>query len=207
MSEIRYRIAKPSDAKAIANLQWHVRERYEIGISLALGKRFLEAYYKVVLNDPWEVVVCAVNEKDEMVGFASTSMNAKERFSNIKNHRLALGWAALLSVIRHPSLLKAIWLRYKSLGNSKDAPKFVNTEGVRGGYWCWLKSDDSLKSFEMSTIKNNILKELGVKELFFEVDKFNKAVYKFHLKVNKAEPIEEITLPDGRERVLMKKKL
>ena len=207
MSEIRYRIAKPSDAKDIANLQCHVRDRYEKGISLALGKRFLEAYYKVVLNDPWEVVVCAVNEKNEMVGFASTSMDAQKRFANIRKHRLALGWAAIKSVILHPSLLKALWQRYQSLDNTKGGTKFVNTEGARGGYWCWLKSDNSLKSFEMSTIKNNILKELGLKELFFEVDKFNKAVYNFHLKVNKAEPIEEIKLPDGRERVLMKKTL
>lgn len=207
MSEIRYRLAKPSDAKEIADLQWHVRDRYDKGISLALGKRFLVAYYKVVLDDPWEVVVCAVNEKDELVGFASTSMDAKERFANIKKHRISLGWAAIQSVILHPSLLKGLWQRYKSLGNSKDGPKFVNTEGARGGYWCWLKSDDSLKSFEMSNVKNNILKDLGVKEILFEVDKFNKAVYKFHLKVNKAEPLEEITLPDGRERVLMRKKL
>lgn len=207
MSEIKYRLAKPSDAKEIANLQWHVRDRYEKGISLALGKRFLVAYYKVVLNDPWEVVVCAINENDEMVGFASTSMDARERFKNIRKHRIALGWAALQSLILHPTLLKALWQRYRSLGDSKNAPKFVNTQGARGGYWCWLKSDDSLKSFEMSKVKNNILKELGVKELFFEVDKFNKAVYKFHLKVNKAEPLEEITLPDGRERVLMKKEL
>ena len=207
MSKIRYRLAKPSDAKEIANLQWHVRDRYDKGISLALGKHFLVAYYKVVLNDPWEVVVCAINENDEMVGFASTSMDAKKRFNNIRKHRLALGWAAIRSVIFHPTLLKDLWLRYKSLGDSNSGPKFVNTEGARGGYWCWLKSDDSLKSFEMSKIKNNILKELGIKELFFEVDKFNKAVYKFHLKVNKAEPLQEITLPDGRERVLMRKKL
>ncbi len=207
MSEIRYRLAKPSDAKEIADLQWHVRDRYDKGISLALGKRFLTAYYKVVLNDPWEVVVCAVNDNDEMLGFASTSMDAKKRFSNIRKHRIALGWAALQAVILHPSLLKGLWQRYRSLDNSNDGQKFVNTEGARGGYWCWSKSDDSLKSVEMSKIKNNILKELGVKELFFEVDKFNKAVYKFHLKVNKAEPLEEITLPDGRERVLMRKKL
>ena len=56
-------------------------------------------------------------------------------------------------------------------------------------------------------MKNEIIKQLGAQELLFEVDKFNKAVYKFHLKVNKAEPIEEITLPDGRVRVLMRKKI
>lgn len=207
MSEIRYRLAKPSDAKEIADVQWHVRDRYTEGISLSLGRGFLKAYYKVVLNDPWEVVVCAVNEEGKIIGFASTSMDAKSRFRNIRQHRLTLGWAALKSIICHPHLLKDLLQRYRSLDENNKGIKFVNTEGVRGGYWCWLKSDDSLKSFEMSQKKNNILRELGIKELFFEVDKFNKAVYKFHLKVNKAEPLEEITLPDGRVRVLMRKKL
>ena len=57
----------------------------------------------------------------------------------------------------------------------------------------------------MSNLKNNILYELGVRELFFEVDKSNTMVYKYQLKANNAQPIEEINLPDGRIRVLMKK--
>lgn len=207
MSEIRYRLAKPSDAKEIADVQWHVRDRYTQGIFLSLGKSFLKSYYKIILNDPWEVVVCAVNESGRIVGFASTSMNAKQRFTNIRHHKITLGLAAIRAIFCHPSLVKELWQRYRSLSGKDHERQFVHTEGVRGGYWCWLKSDDSLKSLELSQVKNNILRELGVKELFFEVDKFNKAVYKFHLKVNKAEPIEEITLPDGRVRVLMRKKL
>lgn len=206
MSEIRYRLAKPSDAKEIADVHWHVRDRYTQGIFLSLGKGFLEACYKVILDDPWEVVVCAVNEDNKIVGFASTSMDAKERYKNIRAHKIKLGWAAIRNLIIHPTLIKGVWQRYRSL-EDKSNVQFVHTEGVRGGYWCWLKSNDSLKSFEMSNIKNNILKELGVNELFFEVDKFNKTVYRYHLKINKAEPIEEVTLPDGRVRVLMKKKL
>lgn len=207
MGEIRYRLAKPSDAKEIANVHWHVRDRYTQGIFLSLGKGFLKSYYKVVLNDPWEVVVCAVNESGKIVGFASTSLDAKKRYTNIKQHKITLGIAAIRAILCHPSLFKDLWQRYRSLSGKTNRGQFVHTEGVRGGYWCWLKSDDSLKSFEMSQVKNNILRELGVNELFFEVDKFNKAVYKFHLKVNKAEPIEDITLPDGRVRVLMRKKL
>ena len=207
MSEIRYRLAKPSDAKEIAYVHWHVRDRYTQGIFLSLGQRFLEAYYKIILDDPWEVVVCAVNDQGKIVGFTSTSMNAKERYENIRNHKIVLGYAALKAIVRHPSLLKGVWQRYKSLSGDDKSRQFVHTEGARGGYWCWLKNDDSLKSFELTQVKNEILKQLGVKEFFFEVDKFNKAVYKFHLKVNRAEPLEEITLPDGRERVLMRKKL
>ena len=66
--------------------------------------------------------------------------------------RSQLGVAALGAIIKHPSLFKEVWIRYKSLSNSKNAPSLVHTEGVRGEYWCWLKDDDSLKSVEMSTL-------------------------------------------------------
>ena len=207
MSEIKYRLAKPSDAKEIADVHWHVRDRYTQGIFLSLGRGFLAAYYKIILDDPWEVVVCAVNEDGKIVGFVSTSLDAKRRYENIRKHRFVLGWAALKALIFHPSLIKGVWQRYRSLDDNNHTAQFVNKEGVRGGYWCWIKGDDSLKSMELSKVKNEIIKQLGAQELLFEVDKFNKAVYKFHLKVNKAEPIEEITLPDGRVRVLMRKKI
>ena len=207
MSEIIFRLAKPSDAKQLADVQMHVKERYNEGIALALGKRYITAYYKIILNDPWEVVICAVNEDGKIVGFISDSLNAKERFENIRKHRLTLGFAAMTSLILHPSLIKDVWQRYKSLNNKNSKEKFVHTEGVRVGYWCWLKSDDSLKSVELNHANGAILYALGVRVIYFEVDKFNKAVYKYNIKVNKAEPVEEITLPDGRVRVLMKMNL
>ena len=208
MGTISYRLAKPSDAKQIASCHWHVRDRYTRGIFLSLGERFLRTYYNIILDDPYEVVVCAEKE-GRIIGFASTTLDAAAQAKNLKSHKWSLGFAAMGAIIRRPSLIKAVWERYRSLSDDKNAPSFVHTEGVRGEYWCWLKTeeDDSLSSMELSKIKNHILYDLGVRELFFEVDKFNTHVYKYHLKVNKAEPIEEITLPDGRERVLMRKVL
>lgn len=205
MSEIRYRLAKPSDAKEIADVHWHVRDRYSQGIFLSLGKGFLEAYYKVTLNDPWEVVICAINEEGKIVGFVGNTLDAKHKYENVRSHKIYLGFAAIMALILRPSLIKEVWKRYRSLGNKGS--QFIKKDGVRGGYWCWLKSDDSLQSVELQHVNGKILRAFEVKEIFFEVDKFNKAVYKYHLKVNKAEPVEEITLPDGRVRVLMRKKL
>lgn len=206
MSEIRYRLAKPSDAKEIADVHWHVRDRYTQGIFLSLGKGFLESYYKIILDDPWEVVVCAVNEDGKILGFSSTTMDAREQAGRLKKRKIRLALSALRNMLLKPSLFKEVWMRYRSLDN-KSSQSFIHTEGARGEYWCWLKSEDSLKSIELSEVQNKVLYELGLREKYFEVDKFNKSVYKFHLKVNKAEPIEEITLPDGRVRVLMKKTL
>ena len=205
MSEIRYRLAKPSDAKEIADVHWHVRDRYDKGIFLSLGKGFLKSYYKITLDDPWEVIICAINEDDKIVGFTEATLDSERKFRNIKKHRFLLGCSALRAVLFHPSLFSAVWQRYRSLGN--NGQKFLKTDGVRVGYWCWLKSDDSLKSTELGLVNYRILRDLGVKEYFFEIDKFNKAVYKYNLKILKAEPIEEITLPDGRVRVMMKMKV
>lgn len=207
MSEIRFRIAKPSDAKQLAYCHWHVRDRYTQGIFLSLGKSFLRTYYKIILDDPYEVVVCA--EKDgKVIGFSSATLDAASQAKTLKKHKIQLGFSALWAIVFKPSLIKGVWQRYRSLSNDKNVPEFVHTEGVRGEYWCWLKEyEDGFKSVEVGKAKENIIYDLGYKELLFEVDKFNKRVYKFYTKIEKCEPLEEITLPDGRERVLFKKNL
>ena len=74
MANIRFRLAKPSDARQLANCHWTVRDRYTDGIFLSLGKGFLRAYYEVMLDNPDEIVVCAENENGEIVGFSSGSL-------------------------------------------------------------------------------------------------------------------------------------
>ena len=207
MSEIIFRLAKPCDAKQIANCHWHVRDRYRQGIFLSLGEGFLRAYYKIVLNDPWEVVVCAVNKEGKIVGFTSSTIDAEAQAKNLRNHRIILGLFAAKYLILNPHLIKEVWRRYRSLNPSNNVPSFIHTSGVRGEYWCWDKNDDSYQSVELSKIGDGILYDLGYKESFFEVDILNKAVYKYHIKINKAQPLEEMTLPDGRVRVLFKKEL
>ena len=203
MSEIRFRLAKPSDAKQIANCHWHVRDRYSQGIFLSLGEGFLRTYYRIILDDPWEVVVCAEDENGRVVGFSSSTLDGRAQANNLRKHKIRLGFAAAKAVICNVHLFKELWLRYKSLG-SGVSQRFVTVDGVRGEYWCWRKEEDSLLSVDLDHAKGHIMYDLGYRECFFEVDKNNKQVYKYHLKVNKAEPVEEITLPDGRVRVLFK---
>lgn len=207
MSEIRFRLAKPSDAKQIANCHWHVRDRHSQGIFLSLGESFLRTYYKIILDDPWEVVVCAEREDGKIVGFTSATIDGRAQADNLRKHKVYLGIAATKAIILHPRLFKEVWLRYKSLRKDNEGQKFVTLDGVRGEYWCWNKDEESLLSVNMDNAKSYILYDLGYRECFFEVDKYNKQVFKFHLKVNKAEPVEEITLPDGRVRVLFKRVL
>lgn len=208
MGNIIFRMAKPCDAKALANLHWNVRERYSKGIFLLLGKSFLKTYYQIILNDPYEIVVCAEDcDSGQLIGFSSATLKAEHQAGTLKKHRFRLGLSATAALIRKPILIKDLWQRYKSIDGG-HGQKFINTHGVRGEYWCWLKNEeDVLDAIEMGYIKEDIISRLGYKELFFEVDKFNKRVFKFYSKFEKCEVIEEITLPDGRERVLFKKDL
>lgn len=208
MDDIIFRLAKPCDAKALAYLHWSVRERYTKGIFLLLGKSFLKTYYRIILNDPYEVVVCAENVNTrQIVGFSSATLKAQHQAETLRKHRFILGLSAIVALIKKPILIKSLWQRYRSLGDNTEQ-KFINTKGVRGEYWCWLKTEnDGIKAIEMGYVKEDIIHCLGYNELYFEVDKFNRRVYKFYSKLEKCEVIEEIKLPDGRERVLFKKDL
>ena len=84
MSNIRFRLAKPCDAKQLADCHWHVRDRYTKGIFLSLGKSFLREYYKIILNDPYEVVVCAETETGKVIGFSSATLDAAKQAENLK---------------------------------------------------------------------------------------------------------------------------
>ena len=208
MSEIRFRLAKPSDAKQIASCHWHVRDRYSQGIFLSLGEGFLRAYYKVTLNDPWEVVVCAERSDGVIVGFTSATLDATAQAESLRKHKLTLGLAAIKGLICNPSLIEGVWQRYRSISSSESGQKFVKTDGVRSEYVCWLKDDkNSMMYSVMERVKRQILYDLGVKEYFFEVDKHNEKMLQYHMRVSKAVPVEEITLPDGRVRVLFKREL
>ena len=104
MKEIRYRLAKPSDAKQIAAIHYGIREQYDVGIFARLGKPFLRRYYSIMLNDPWEVVVCAEKE-GRIMGFSSYTLDAAHLMAVYRKHRLALAFGALPSLIMRPSLL------------------------------------------------------------------------------------------------------
>ncbi|MFR7825042.1 MAG: hypothetical protein ACLU30_18970 [Odoribacter splanchnicus] len=62
MAKYKLRLAKPSDAKEIANLHYSIREQGAPGIFAMMGKPF-ERYYKIVLNDPNEVVIVQKTKK------------------------------------------------------------------------------------------------------------------------------------------------
>lgn len=204
MSEIRFRLAKPSDAKQITNCHWHVRDRYTEGIFLSLGEKFLRAYYQVILDDPNEIIVCAENKDGEIVGFSSGSLNAESQAVSIRSHKVKLGFAALLGLIRHPSYFKGVWQRYTSL-KSTDDHKFLHMKGARSEYLCWKKgAEGSISMMLLDKIKFKMMHELGIKEVFFEIDRQNERLFNAQQRMKNITLLEEYTLPDGRVRGLFR---
>lgn len=207
MSKIKFRLAKPSDAKQIASCHWHVRDRYTEGIFLSLGKGFLTAYYEVILDDPNEIVVCAENEEGRVVGFSSGTLDAASQSKRLRQNALKLGFWAMIGVIKHPSFIKGVWQRYRSLKDNA-APQFVHTKGPRTDYLCWEKGEpNSIAMMSMEKIKLNVMYELGVREVYFETDQQNERLYKYYLRDKSVELVHEYKIPDGRIRGLFKRVL
>ena len=122
MAKYKLRLAKPSDAKEIANLHYSIREQGAPGIFAMMDKPFLKRYYKIVLNDPNEVVICAENEKGQIVGFNSSTLDAKAQMDNLRRKRVQLAFAAFTSILSNPKLIRPLFDRYKSRPNILPGP-------------------------------------------------------------------------------------
>lgn len=203
---IIFRIAKPSDAGQIALVQYSVRDYNPIGIFSKMDLFFLKRYYKIILNDPYEVVICAENEDGKIVGFNSATLNASWQMKTLRKHWLSLGVSAIPSIIKSPKLIKKLVQRFKST-SEKSSEKFVYGKGARGEFWAWKKDDsNTLDAVNLSLKSNKIMAVLGASHIYIEVDLDNDKVLAYH-KAMKAEVEQIITLPDGRQRALLKKKI
>lgn len=200
---MRFRLAKTCDLNEIVNIHYDTREIYSVGIFAQLGKPFLRMYYKIILNDKNGIIICAEDEQGRIQGFCSGTLNVEEQFENIKKHKVELAVAAITSLIKSPRLIIPLNERYKSIRTSK-IQDYVSSKGARFEYWAWsAKEKNSMASIEMHETLLIILRDFGVNEVHFEVDSTNIKIFQFH-KINGAELIRNLKLPDGRERAIMK---
>lgn len=207
MSNYRLRLAKPSDAKGIADVHYLIRKTGALGIFAMMGKPFLRKYYKIILNDPYELVVCAENDKGQIIGFNSSTLDAKAQKENLKKHRFELAFAALSSLVCNPSLIKPLYERWKTINSSPKSSQFFIQEGVRGEYWAWSPNEKNpAGSVALSKAYKDILRALGVREVYCEVDAENEKAVSYH-KLMRDEIVDTLILPDGRKRYLLKTNL
>ena len=133
------------------------------------------------------------------MGFNSGSLDAAKQFDSMRKNKWGFVWPLFTSAIFNPKIIKSAIDRFKfTKGESKT--RYITPKGVRGEYWGWLPNmKDSDASVEMHERWIAVMKSLGVREIFFEVDVINKKIYKFH-RINGAKILNTYTLPDGRER-------
>lgn len=198
---MRYRIAKQSDASCIAKIQQKIKEVNNLGIFCKMGHMFLKTYYRILINDPETVFICAENEENEIIGFSFCVLKADKQTSNLHKHRFRLAISAIPSILQNPSLLRELYKRYKSVENQDDS--YIHVSGAHGGYLGWNPEfPDALGSIYVNELCFKIMHLLGVDKIHFEVDTANKKVYKMNI-LNGAEIERIFTLPDGRERAFM----
>jgi hypothetical protein len=199
---MRLRLAKVCDYQKIAELHFEIRNYYSVGIFAKLGLPFLRTYYRIILNDINAIIVCAEDENGVLHGFCSATLDVRAQLANLKRHKFILALSIFSSIIKNPSIINDLIIRFRVIQN-KSKIKIISTQGARSEYWVWRsKNQDSLTSIEMYFAQFNILKALGVKELFGEIDIENKKILKFQL-ANGGKIIDRILLPDGRERVIV----
>ena len=196
-----FRIAKICDLDRITNLHFSVRHLYSHGIFSSLDLFFLKSYYRIIINDPNSIILCAEDSNEGVVGFCSANLNIEQYNLNLKKNKFRLALSALPSIIKKPKVLVELISRYKSINSNVDS--FISSSGVRLEYWVWSKkNNDDKSSLIMHESMLNIICALGYDRVSFEVDLYNKRVFKFH-KLNGALEINRVILGDKRERVFM----
>ena len=119
MSEIKFRLAKPSDAMQIAEVHYHVRDEYGEGFFAHVNKDFLKQYYKIILNDPYQIVVCAELDH-KIIGFSSGSLDVSQEFKGFRKHKWRFVWPLFMTALRRPSIVKDALDRFRSTSPNSD---------------------------------------------------------------------------------------
>jgi hypothetical protein len=200
---ILLRLAKPSDRKQLAELHYLSRSSSAPGFFSKVSRSFLRYYYKVVLDDPYSVVMCAATPDGTIKGFATGTLDAEKHFLRLSRHRMIFGLLLLPSVVASPAVLRQAVARYRS-SKGKGGKKFVVTRGARTENWVWFPRDGS--SIWAGVLNNShlkVLRILGADVVHFEVDVENTAVVRFSVG-NGAKFVDCIELDDGRRRNIYK---
>lgn len=199
---MRFRLAKPSDTKSLAELHWAASATQPDGFMFKLGIYFFIRYYRITLNEKNSVILCAEDLNGNILGFTSGTLSAEEHTKSLKKHRFDLLLAAIPQLIRKPQLIGGLLSRQQSLSSNDKNNIYVVTNGPRCEYWAW-KNTTEFPGGSVLLFKRwlKLMADLGIRNLQTEVDTSNDKAVRMH-KLLGAKLTKEITTPDGRQRLI-----
>lgn len=124
----RIRLAKPRDAGALSQLHLELSPE---DILCRLGRKCLQRYYRVILDDANSVVLCAEEVGGQIMGICSGTLDAKEHQASIRRARFSILLHALPKLLVEPTLIREVMKR------RGDTAGFVVSTGAREEYWGW----------------------------------------------------------------------
>ncbi|MCF6212565.1 MAG: hypothetical protein L3J45_00915 [Flavobacteriaceae bacterium] len=200
---ITYRLAKTTDALALAKVHKMCAESQKDGFFYKLGILFIWRYYKIVISNRNSIILLAEDENGFCYGFHSGTLKAEEHLLNLKKNRLGLFFCVLPDFFLNPKLFLEVFKRYHYISNRNSSTKYGVTEGPRGEYWGWIPSNPNpVESLKLHKKWHKIIKDLGINFVKSEVDITNSRVFK-SIKIMGGEILSEMDLPDGRKRAIV----
>jgi hypothetical protein len=205
---MNFRIAKPSDAAALADVHIECAAFQTDGFMHKLGKPFLTQYYKIFTAEKNSLIIIAEDEKNYALGFHSGTKLAEEHLKALSDHKFRLALSVLPSLFKNKNIYYEIFRRFSSIrSNGSNDLQYGVKSGPRGEYWAWRPSNkNSTAALLLHKIWYNTIRELGVTHIKSEVDMSNSRIVK-SVKLMGAEFLSEIELPDGRRRAIVQYKL
>jgi len=169
-----------------------------------LGSTFLRSYYKILLSEKTSVILLSEDLNGNIAGFHSGSISPKEHSEALKNNSIKLFFSLIPKLLVDPKLLIEIMLRKKSLSPKSQENAYSSKIGPRAEYWAWSASfQGENQSLLLQKKWGKIINILGYDYYYLEVDSRNKLVMNFY-KIKSGEFIEELSLPDGRKRYVIR---
>lgn len=203
---MHYRLAKKRDLSKIAEIHYECSIKQIGGFMHKLGVMFLKAYYSILINEKWSLILIAEDDFGIIAGFHSGSILPIEHKQALRRKGYKFILPIFLKLFTHPALLNEVLKRIKSLTVTNGKFKFSTNEGPRAEYWAWSPSyKGENKSLDLRQKWCQILNILGFDYYYLEVDSTNKLVLNYY-KLQSAECISEICLNDGRKRYIFKLK-
>lgn len=199
------RLAKPNDAVGLALIHEVRSAKQPGGFMYQLGRSFLEEYYRTLLHDGSSVVVCAVDDRDNIIGFVAGALDAGARMRALKRNRLRLFAALLPELLHHPRLVQAVYSRQQSASPDEAESGYVVQSGAHEEFWGWLPGNTS-GAIELHLKWLSVMRILGAQTVRGEVDRVNDVVLRAHRMLG-ARVVKEFVTPDGRQRLIIEYKL